>query len=132
MDKRKALLAVVHIAKKQLGLSDDAYRKILMELFGVNSAALLDISQLVSLVRHFEDMGFKTKRRVERGREALIKKIFAICYDLDLPVPQYANAIARRMFGIDRIDWCDEDKLMKVVAALNYYKKKKEEKENGV
>ncbi|WP_321276945.1 hypothetical protein [Thiomicrorhabdus indica] len=36
---RKGNLAKIHIAKKELGISDDAYRAMLMEVAKVNSAS---------------------------------------------------------------------------------------------
>lgn len=35
-------LALIHIVKKEIGLTDEAYRKLLREVTGVESASLLD------------------------------------------------------------------------------------------
>lgn len=51
MDKKK--LAVIHIVKKELGLSDSEYRKILQEVTGVASAKELDDEKFRKLMNYF-------------------------------------------------------------------------------
>ena len=55
-DTRKSLLAKIHIAKKQLGLDDDAYRSILAR-FRVESSKDLDAKGLAQLVDHMARLG---------------------------------------------------------------------------
>jgi len=56
-DTRRSLLAKVHIAKKDLGLDDAAYRAILAR-FGVESSSRLDMKGLEKLLAHFEQLGW--------------------------------------------------------------------------
>lgn len=51
MDRKK--LAVIHIVKKELGLSDDEYRDILETYAGVRSAKDLDDKGFRKLMHHF-------------------------------------------------------------------------------
>jgi hypothetical protein len=51
MDKKK--LAVIHIVKKELSLSDDEYRNILERITGVRSAKDLTDNQFHKLMRYF-------------------------------------------------------------------------------
>ena len=51
MDKKK--LAVIHIVKKELGLSDEEYRHILNEAAGANSAKDLDEAKFRRLMNYF-------------------------------------------------------------------------------
>ncbi len=51
MDKKK--LAVIHIVKKELNLSDEEYRAILREAAGVNSATELDDEKFRALMNYF-------------------------------------------------------------------------------
>ena len=51
MDKKK--LAVIHIVKRELGLSDEEYRDILHMATGVRSAKELDDEGFRRLMRHF-------------------------------------------------------------------------------
>lgn len=127
---RRSLLAKIHIAKKDLSMDDDIYRGLLMELFGVESASKLKITDLVKLCTHFEKIGWQSKppRKKQapgKERQSMLKKIWAICYDLGLPVPDYANGLAQKMFKVDRVDWCKPDQLHKIAAALSYHQKRK-------
>lgn len=56
-ESRRSLLAKVHIAKKQLGMSDDDYRQMLLDRFDVESAGKLPFLKLHELVRHFAALG---------------------------------------------------------------------------
>ena len=51
LDNKK--LAVIHIVKKELGLSDSEYRKILQMVAGVNSAKQLDYKSFRKLMNYF-------------------------------------------------------------------------------
>jgi len=51
MDRKK--LAVVHIVKKELGLSDEEYRNILVQACGVKSAKELDEEKFRRLMNYF-------------------------------------------------------------------------------
>lgn len=51
MDKKK--LAVIHIVKRELSLSDDEYRNILERVAGVRSAKDLTDDQFHKLMRYF-------------------------------------------------------------------------------
>lgn len=65
---RKALLAKVHVAKKQLALSEDEYRAMLEGHFALSSAADLSLTDLKRLVLVMAEYGFKpTKGSARRG-----------------------------------------------------------------
>ena len=51
LDRKK--LAVIHIVKKELGLSDMEYRKILKEISGVETAKELNEDGFKKLMRYF-------------------------------------------------------------------------------
>ncbi len=123
---RRPLYAKIHIARKQLGMSDEAYRGLLAERFGVESSSKLTAKQLVLLLKHFEDLGFvpTTKYAAAKDRKPLIKKVWALSYALDRPVPQYADALASRMYGIEKTVWLGPDQLKGLISALNIQKEK--------
>lgn len=56
---RRAELAQIHIAKKQLALSDDDYRALLTSVTGQDSASALDWRGRKALLDHFKKLGFK-------------------------------------------------------------------------
>lgn len=51
IDKKK--LAVIHIVKKELNLSEEEYRNTLMRVAGVNSAKELDAEKFRKLMNYF-------------------------------------------------------------------------------
>jgi hypothetical protein len=59
-ERRNGLLALVHIAKKEIPLSDDEYRDVIA-YWGVKSSADMSIPELEELVKYFESLGFKKK-----------------------------------------------------------------------
>ena len=59
-EERNRLLALVHIAKKEIPLSDDEYRDVIA-YWGVGSSADMTVLELKELVTYFESLGFKKK-----------------------------------------------------------------------
>ncbi|MFZ6687528.1 gp16 family protein [Undibacterium sp. SXout11W] len=128
---RKAELAQIHIAKVQLALADDAYRAILVQVTGKTSSKDLTWQGRKALLDHFKKIGFKVKAKasgrpapiVAKDRQALIGKIEAQLAEAGKPWI-YADAMAKRICKIDRIDWCEPEYLTKIIAALSYNAKR--------
>ena len=132
---RRAKLAKIHIAKVQLGMDDSTYRDMLGS-FGVESSKEADIQTLNAILFHLESCGFVEKKTVKKGfkkplkvdenrpESALLGKIEALLADGKLSWA-YGHGIAKKMFGIERLDWCDCQQLRNVVAALEYNAKRK-------
>ncbi|MBI4389093.1 MAG: regulatory protein GemA [Nitrospinae bacterium] len=59
---RRALLALVHIAKQELDLPDGIYRDILFVQFGKESARDLSADEIFALLDHFRSLGWKSNR----------------------------------------------------------------------
>lgn len=77
--------SILRIAQKQLGISDDDYRAILLRFSGQDSAKGLDSKSFAKVMAHFELMGFKstsTKKNAARrpgmASEAQLRKITAL------------------------------------------------------
>jgi hypothetical protein len=75
--RRNGLLALVHIAKKDLGLRDDEYRDVL-KYWGVLTSAEMSIPELEELVEYFESLGFKKKVSADRDLGAGVGQISAL------------------------------------------------------
>lgn len=61
---RKTKLSLIHIAKKNSGIADDAYRIMLEGAAGVNSAADIEFEyQFNAVMKAFENLGFKSTQR---------------------------------------------------------------------
>lgn len=117
---RRPLLAQAHMARKELAMSEEQYRSMLAERYGVDSAGKLAMAKLVDLVKHFEKLGWMPKRKPAPSKavDPLCRKIWAQCYSLKRPVPEYADGIAKQMFGIERLPWCNADQLRAITTAL--------------
>jgi phage gp16-like protein len=88
---RKQHLAMVHVAKKQLALSDDAYRDILERMFQVRSAGDLSLDQLGQLLDHMKSLGFRYRpkhmrvsreKQPELGSSPIVGKLRALWLSL--------------------------------------------------
>jgi len=66
-DKRKQLIRLIHVAKRELKLSDDAYRAALSEAAnGKESSSDMTIKELESVLALFKNTGFKVKLNNKR------------------------------------------------------------------
>jgi len=121
-ERRRRLLAAVHVAKKQLGLDDETYRAVL-RTFACESAAELTDGGLMDLMRHFERCGFKTASKSEpkniknEFHSRQLAKIKALL-TVGKKTWAYADGIAQRMYGIEKAQWLDGDQVHGVIAAL--------------
>lgn len=127
---RKNDLAKIHIARNQLGLSDDDYRAVLWARCNVHSAADLDHSGRQHLLQHFRALGWKAKAPRKRlhakrlpesageHKANQLAKIEALLLDAGKPTA-YADGMAQHMFRVQKVTWCDAEQLHKIIAALN-------------
>ena len=121
-------LARIHLAKKELGLEDDAYRALLQGVTKKASAADLTARERWAVLKEMGRLGARSAqpRRypgrpaiVQAGKAALIGKVEAFLAEARRPW-SYVNAIAWRMFRKNLVQDCDADELRRIVAALNY------------
>jgi phage gp16-like protein len=119
-------LAKIHIAKKQLGLDDDTYREMLMQVAGVNSAKdLTDISR-AKVLEHLKTVGFKGTKQfkgkphnigTKANNAARLSKIEALLADSGRPWA-YATAMAWRMYKKHKLEFCSGTELGGIITAL--------------
>lgn len=149
-EQHKALLAKIHVAKKQLGLTEDEYRALLDGHFGAASAADLGLTDLKRLVLVMADYGFKpskgharrgatrkktipaTLEQDDLGREPLMKKIEAQLAEkgraegTDVPWGYAVAILKRQSGGVTRcFEHATPEQLRGVIAALTYDAKRK-------
>lgn len=133
-DQRNADLAQIHIAKKQLSLDDDAYRAMLWTIARVHSAKDLDEGGRRTVLEHLRSRGFRPPGRRFPGRphntdnSPQLRKIEALLAEGKKPW-SYADAMAVRMFHVDRVAFCSRDQLSKLIAALGYDQRRKQDAE---
>jgi phage gp16-like protein len=84
---RKRELALIHMAKAQLGLTREDYEHVLRAVTGKTSAADLDAAGREKLLKRFKERGFLVKAKAGSARAAFIrepqvKKLLAMWYAL--------------------------------------------------
>jgi phage gp16-like protein len=128
---KKAELAKIHIAKKELGLDDATYRAMLKQVAGVESSKDLTAQGRALVLEHFKKAGFKGQHPgkphnlpSKSPRSAKLGKIEALLADGKKPWA-YAVAIAKQMYGKERLEFCADDELTGIITALVKDQKKR-------
>lgn len=139
-DQRTRELAAIHVGKKALGLDDETYRAMLWTVARVESARDLDHAGRRAVIEHMRQRGFERpvnrpappaehgkKPQVPADRQALVDKLEALLAAAGRPW-NYVRAMARRMFKVDQLEWATADQLRRIVAALEYDRRRRETK----
>jgi len=121
---RNQRLAAIHLGKKELGLDEDSYRDLLQQVTGKRSAKDLNDNELIKVLKRLEEAGFikssfGKKPDVKKTKKALISKIEALLTDRKLHW-NYAKGMAKKMFKKEALEFCTENELWRIVAALEY------------
>ncbi|MGC0153300.1 gp16 family protein [Chromobacterium vaccinii] len=120
---RNPALALIHIAKKELAMEEDAYRAMLLSVGGVASSKDLSPEGIERVLTHMKRCGWLPKGgkrpRVGQSREALVGKIEALLAEAGRPW-SYADAMAQRMYGVELAGWLAPMQLHSLAAALTY------------
>ena len=124
---RRAMLAKVHIAKAQLGLSDDDYRAVILRVTSHTSAAECTERDLAALLAEFQRKGFTSSTRPNGPRPAdhpVARKARALWISLHAlgaiadPSEKALEAFACRQLGCDRLQWANQQQGYKLIEAL--------------
>lgn len=132
---KMALMAKVHIGKKELGLDDATYRDVLERVTGKRSCKKMLIGELEAVIKDMESRGFKPKAAPKHGkkpsvvgkREPLMGKIHAMLTDMGLHW-NYAHGMADSMFKIKRLQWLNDSQLYKLTQALSVHQQREAKK----
>jgi phage gp16-like protein len=128
--QRNGLLAVIHIAKKSLGLDDDTYRSVLGN-WGVTSSAALSIPEMEELVNYFQGKGFRVvgKKKTDRSGqiEALRDRILTETLLLENGGARLAGLVKSKA-GVERLEWCRSvPKLRQILRILKIFQEQETE-----
>lgn len=126
----RAALAKIHIARKELGLSDESYRDLMHLQFKVESASQLTEQQAANLLDIFRRKGWKPKKSSKHpgqkrrdGRFIEIKpgpaaaqqrKVLALWNALGYDMEKL-HTRCNRQFGVDRFEWLTEPRHLHVM-----------------
>lgn len=130
-DHRNADLAKIHVARKQLNMSDEDYRAMLWTQARVHSSKELDHVGRAKVLDYLQVVGFKPALKagakrpkrpaVAADKAKLVRRIRAQLISLERKPDSYADGIAKQMFGDtapDFYEWCTHDQLHSITAAL--------------
>jgi phage gp16-like protein len=134
-DHRRAIMAKVHLAKKELGLDDDTYRAVLLRVTGRASSADCTESQLAALLDEFKRLGWKgakagpskrpgtapVSRLADHPSAKKARALWISLYQLGVvrePSEQALEAFAARQLKCERLQWADQGQVYKLIEAL--------------
>lgn len=129
-NNRKGVLAQIHIARKELALDEDTYRQMIATVTGgKRSCSDCNVAELHKIVQHMKERGFKAKPRKRVAQypgkphnldaQPMLQKIEALLAELKAPW-SYADAIAKRQYGRERVAWLQSvEEFTGVIAALD-------------
>ncbi|OBU12189.1 gp16 family protein [Morganella psychrotolerans] len=128
----KKLVGIIKAAQQYLKVDDETYRSVLVRLTGKNSATKLTLDELSTVRDYFHAQGYPRrspkkygrKPNVPASRQAVLNKIEAMLADAGRPW-EYAEAMAKRMFERQKVDFLDHGELTKLMQALAIEQKRR-------
>lgn len=126
---RKQMIQKIHIGKAELKMDRECYTRFLLETVDKHSCSVMTDSELMQVLQAMKAKGFvvrsqKHGKRPDVGsaernavRKRYIAKIEAFLAENNKPWG-YVHAICKKAFGIDRLQWCTEEQLRKIVQML--------------
>jgi hypothetical protein len=114
IDRKK--LAVIHIIKKELGLSEDKYRNILLAAAGVSTAKDLDEPRFRKLMRYFVSSKYY---RLNDGGLTLRQKLYIqyLCRQLGWTDEHLSNFI-HKYYHKERLESLSKKEAVKAIESL--------------
>lgn len=128
---RRALLAMVHIARKDLGLDEDTYRDVLERVTGRASARDLDERDLSKVIDAFKVKGWQPKagkRHVTKSDKPYVRKVYALWGELHRKgivkgeSRGALRAFVKRTTTATDPEWLTLDQAMTVIEALKQWR----------
>lgn len=136
-DPRKALLGMIHMSKKQLGLDDDTYRAVVARITkGKTSSADCTFTELKALADHFRAQGVAPKvvaggqagkpraagpRRADHPAAKKARALWLALADLGVIRERSESALeafAARQLGVEKLQWANQGQTYKLIEAL--------------
>lgn len=126
---RQQMIQKIHIGKAELKMDRECYTRFLLETVDKHSCSVMTDSELMQVLQAMKAKGFKVKSKqhgkkpdvgnapANQIRKRYMDKIEAFLTEMQKPW-NYAHAICKKSFGIDRLQWCTEEQLRKIVQML--------------
>lgn len=139
---RRALLAMVHIARKDLGLDEETYRAVLERVTGRSSAGELEERELSKVIDAFKVKGWQPragKRPVTKSDKPFVRKVYALWGELHREgivrgeSRSALRAFVKRLTGAADPEWLTLKEAMTVIESLKQWRERVErERREGV
>ena len=121
----RAMIAKIHIAKKEMGLDDASYRNVLKAATGKDSSKALSERELERVLGKFRELGWKPKRSGSKpsGRPH-VRKIHALWSALEKAgklrdaSPAALRSFVQRQTGCDAAEFLTSREAGAVIEAL--------------
>lgn len=122
-------IALLRVAKSQLGLSDEDYRAELQRHGGAASAKALDAQAFDRVLNRFRQLGFVTEQRkagfgerLGMATDAQVRLIRDLWAEVSGDQPEARLNVWLQHFGVSALRFATRDKAAKVIAALRAWK----------
>jgi hypothetical protein len=124
--QRQGLLAKIHIAKKDMGLTEDQYEAMLSGM-KVTSAKELTIPQMEKLVEYLKHYGWRpVKSRKQKPVDAQINALKFRVQEASLEIhngQERLPGLIKKICGVDSLIWCRSvNKLERLLAVIGKIK----------
>lgn len=127
--RRRSLLGKVHIAKKELKLSEDAYRDVLFGITGKDSAGKCSEGELGKVLDRMRALGWTpanpkgrtTSRPADHPSAKKARALWISLYHLGVienPAEQALEAFAARQLKCERLQWTNQGQTFRLIEAL--------------
>ena len=122
---------IIHVAKRQTGLSDEQYRSLLSGAAGVESASLIKSwGQYRAVMAAFKKLGFKSSSKdfqksseedrqpqwISKRQEYYIRGLWRLASRAQSE--ESLRALTKRITGTDDVTWCSKKSASKLILAL--------------
>lgn len=125
---RRGLIAMIHVARKDLGLDEDTYRATLKRVTGKTSSADLNETQLGRVIDDFKQRGWKPKRKTRASHTPHVRKVWALWKEMcdrklvRSPDRAALRAFVLKMTNVADPEWLTPAQTNQVIEALKAWK----------
>ncbi|MGA0610522.1 gp16 family protein [Caldimonas sp. KR1-144] len=128
---RRADLAKIHLAKKDLGWDDDFYRSILWSVCRVKSSAELDFTGRKRLLEHMRRCGWKAKRgkssrpMADDDQSKMIRGLWLELHELEYVTDSSEAALAswiKRETRVEALQWLSPAQRQQTIEKLKRWR----------
>ena len=127
------LIRLIHVAKRDLALDDEAYRDMVEQVTGQTSAAALSVLQLERLLGHMKKCGFKVKASIGTRTQAQslqaskMRALWLLLHQADVVRDSSEQALAsyvKRITGVEALQWLNTAQCSLVIESLKKWCKR--------